>query len=88
MINDHLGNELHKLYLLVLQFILPYFTNLNLEMQSEAPKIHELYRKVELLCRTVLGMFVKQSHLRECDSLQTVSYKNSNYIVSMENICL
>lgn len=35
-----------KLFLQFLDFILPFFTNLNKEMQSESPKIHLIYKNV------------------------------------------
>lgn len=57
-INRSIQNVYQKLYLYFLDYILPMVTDLNLEMQSEKPKIYLLYSKVETLFKTVIEMFI------------------------------
>lgn len=47
------------LYLQFLKFILPYFHDLNKEMQSESPKLYILYEKVFATYKTILECFIK-----------------------------
>lgn len=52
-----------ELYLEFLNFVLPYFNNLNKEMQSESPKPYLLYEKVFTTYKTILECFVKPQYL-------------------------
>lgn len=61
LIYKQINNVFNYLFLLFLKMILPYFTDLNKEMQSETSKIHELYGKIANLCRCIMEMFVKMS---------------------------
>ncbi|XP_069363479.1 SCAN domain-containing protein 3-like [Maniola hyperantus] len=52
-----------ELYLEFLNFVLPYFNNLNKEMQCESPKLYLLYEKVFTTYKTILECFVKPQYL-------------------------
>ena len=45
-IHELLSDPINKLYLDFLSYVLPYFTDLNKEFQSETTKIHVLYWKI------------------------------------------
>jgi len=67
--------------------ILPYFTDLNKDMQSERPKIYE-YGKIANLCRCIMEIFIDKNYIKQCKSLQTVQYKNSHSFVPLQNLDL
>lgn len=54
-----------KLYYHFLDFVLPYFNALNLEMQSENVKIHTLYQKIENVLKTFLDCYLKKDYLEK-----------------------
>lgn len=70
-----LNNPLFKLYLQFLQFILPLFNDLNREMQSEKPKIHILYERLESLYKLLLKNYIKPKYLEET-SIENIQFKN------------
>lgn len=46
-----------------LDFILPLHTKLNIEYQSQNPKIHTIYLKMELTYKILLGCYIKRQYL-------------------------
>lgn len=84
---DGLRNPSVKLYLHFLDFILPFFANLNIEMQSEHIKIHTLYKNVENVLRTILECFIKRAHL-DRTSMENIEYKNPRQFVEIEDMYL
>lgn len=73
------------MYLLFLDFVLPLVTNLNLEMQSEKPKIYILYAKVHSLFKTILELFVKTSCFKGKDITQ-IDYKCPPNFLSFNDV--
>lgn len=80
-----LKNIFNKMYLQFLDFILPYITDLNKEMQAEKPKIYTLYSRVESVYRSILEMFIKKESL-ELTPLESINYKNPDNLLPMEQI--
>lgn len=64
-----------KLFLQFLEFILPFFNNLNKEMQSESVKIHVLYKNISNILKTIFDCFIKRNYLINTP-LESVQYKN------------
>jgi hypothetical protein len=83
-------NKMHdvfsKLYLQFLDFILPYMTDHNKEMQLKTPKIHILYSRVECVYKTIREMFTKKEYLQKTLPLSNIDYKNPHNIRLVEDI--
>ena len=62
-IHELLSNPINKLYLDFLSYVLPYFTDLNKEFQSETTKIHVLYWKISQVYKTILDCYIKSDIL-------------------------
>lgn len=77
-----------KIYLEFLDYILPYFNDLNREMQSETSKIHLLYRTISDTTKTLLDTFLKPDYLSRIATLDKIQYKCPHNYKSLENIYL
>lgn len=82
-----LKNPSFKLYLEFLDFALPLFNQLTLEMQSESVKIHVLYQRVETILKTLMGCFLTSDYIRVTD-LQNLDFKNPRNFLKIEDIYL
>lgn len=60
-----------ELYLEFLNFVLPYFNDLNKEMQSESPKLYLLYEKIFTTYKTILQCFLKPEYLELTEQEKT-----------------
>ncbi|RVE46071.1 hypothetical protein evm_009295 [Chilo suppressalis] len=60
-----------ELYLEFLNFVLPYFNDLNKEMQSESPKLYLLYEKIFITYKTILECFLKPEYLELTEQEKT-----------------
>lgn len=65
------------IYLQFLKFTLPYFHDLNREMQSESPKLFVLYEKVFATFKTILECFIKSQCLELSDEEKEASTDHS-----------
>ncbi|CAH1969775.1 unnamed protein product [Acanthoscelides obtectus] len=84
-INSMLNNPLNKIYLLLLEYILPTFTNLNLEFQSEKPKICNIYPQMLSACKFLLSCFLKPDYLIN-KGLEYIQYHNPENFLSIDEI--
>lgn len=84
---EKLNNPLFKLYLQFLQYILPLFNDLNREFQSEKPKIHILYDRLESQYKLLLKNYIKPLYL-EKTLVENVQFKNSNNYLDNDLIYL
>lgn len=80
-----LNDPTTKLFLQFLDFVLPFFTNLNKEMQSESPKIHILYKNVTNILKTIYDCFINRNILNTT-SVENVDYKNPRNFLPIEDI--
>ncbi|XP_055923771.1 general transcription factor II-I repeat domain-containing protein 2B-like [Eupeodes corollae] len=69
-----LNDPVHYMYLCFLSFVLPFFTKLNKCMQSEKPKIQDMYKEVTTALKSLLSCFIKKSYI------DTTNIKNIDYI--------
>lgn len=60
-----------EIYLEFLNFVLPYFNDLNKEMQSESPKLYLLYEKNFITYKTILECFLKPEYLELTEQEKT-----------------
>jgi len=78
-------NPVNKLYLEFLEYILPIFNDLNLEFQSEAPKIYLLYDNIENAYRTLLSCYMNPEYLKTTD-VTKIQYRNPTNYMSLEKL--
>lgn len=81
-IPQSINNPTRKLYLQFLEYILPLFINLNVQMQSEKPQIKNLYTSVTTAAKTILDCFIKPEVLRN-KSVCDVDFRNPRSMLSL-----
>lgn len=80
-----LNDPTSKLFLQFLDFVLPFFTNLNRNMQSESPKLHRIYRDVCNVLKTILDCFIKRDYLINTP-LEQIDFKNPRNYMPLEEV--
>ncbi|XP_030756273.1 uncharacterized protein LOC115888841 [Sitophilus oryzae] len=89
LINEKMQNIFCKLYLQFLDFILPYATDLNKEMQSEKPKICKLYCSIETVYKVVLQFFIKDAvYEKNRDVFYKIDIYNPHNLKSIDDVDL
>lgn len=86
ILND-LRDPLTKPFLQFLQFVLPLFNNLNKEMQSEKPKIHNLYNSISSSYKVLLEYFIKREII-ETQPLRAINYRDPGNFLPLEELYL
>lgn len=86
-ISEKLDDPLTKVYFQFLEYILPFFVNINLEMQSEDIKIHLIYARVSTFYKTLLENFMDSDYIRKTD-VQNIDFKDKKYNLALNNIYL
>lgn len=87
IIYNKFQNVFYKLYLQFLDYILPYMTDLNKQMQSEKPQIYILFEKVQLVYKTVLEFFIKPECFKTKE-YALIDYKNPHNLLDLNEIYL
>jgi len=82
---DSLSNPFNLLYLQFLAFVLPFFVDLNIEMQSEGIKIHLVYNRIGTLYKGILECYIKKDYIRN-KKLYEIQYKNPSYYLHENNL--
>lgn len=80
LILDKFNNPEIELYHTFLYYILPIVNKLNIEFQSEKPKIHLLYETISSLFKTILKNYLKNKYV---DSINIFKINPRN----VYNIC-
>lgn len=75
----------NKLYFQFLEYVLPFFNQLNREMQSESPKIHNLFEKVTTVLRTIFDCFLKRDYI-VTTPIANIDFKNPRNFLPLENM--
>lgn len=86
-IQNLLENPVNKLYLEFLEYVLPIFNNMNLEFQSERPKIQVLYSQMANAYKLLLSFYIKPEYLNKTE-LKILQYRNPEYFVPIEKVYL
>lgn len=86
-IHIKLINPIYNFYLKFFEFVLPIFTNLNLEFQSQKPKIHQIYNKMSAAYRTLLDCYIKPDYLKKYD-ISEIHYRNPIHYLPNDQIYL
>ncbi|XP_066990850.1 zinc finger protein 862-like [Macrobrachium rosenbergii] len=84
---DNLKDPRNRLYLEFLDFILPYFNNLNKQMQAESPQIYTLHEAVCNLCRNLMDCYMNEDYLRKT-SVENVQYQDPRHFMPLQNMYL
>ena len=79
-LSEALKNPQNKLYFLFLNYVLNIINKLNIEFQSELPKVHVLYKRVSELYRSILRNFIKKSHLDNTELSKVNWYNPTNFL--------
>ncbi|XP_072384804.1 zinc finger BED domain-containing protein 5-like [Diabrotica undecimpunctata] len=75
-----LNDPCTKLFLQFLEFSLPFFNTINKEMQSESPKLYNLYNRVTSVLKSIFDCFIKREYLNKTQ-IENVEYEDpSNYL--------
>lgn len=74
-IHANLIQDKYKLYCLFLQYTMPIFNKLNVELQEGAPKVHLLLERLEDFLRQLLMRFVKPAILMKAASPQECDFR-------------
>nr|CAH7717430.1 unnamed protein product [Callosobruchus chinensis] len=82
---NSLNNPVMRIYLEFLEYVLPIFTNLNLEFQSESPKIHILYERMATTYKTILQCYMKSDYVNNTD-VSAIQYRNPDHFKPLEDI--
>lgn len=87
IILDRLTNPLTLMYFEFLDFVLPFFIDLNIEMQSTTVKIHVVYDKVGSLYKEILNCYMKKDYIctKEVNEIQ---YRNPEFFLDLKDIYL
>nr|CAI5869733.1 unnamed protein product [Callosobruchus analis] len=77
-----------EIYLSFLCYILPLINKLNLEFQSEKPKIHILFERIMTLYKTILKCFLKNNYVDRAKSINDINPLNVYEYLKNEEIYL
>lgn len=72
-----------KLYLDFLAYVLPFFNNLNVIMQSEKPKIHKIFDEVVCTLKTIMECFIRPEKIT---NVYEIEYKNPGNFLNINDI--
>lgn len=61
--------------------------NLTLEFQSEKPKIHSVYFKMEAAYKTILECYIQNNYLKSLD-VSKIQYRNPDHFVKINEVYL
>lgn len=83
-ISNYFDDPKNQLYLEFLCFILPTIVDVNLEFQSETPKLYLLYNRIASAYKFILQCYIKPNILNHTD-IAALQYRNpENYLPSEE----
>lgn len=83
---DVLMNPVTEMLFGFLSYILPMISNLNLEFQSEQPRIFSLYGRMEQVRSTIMKNFIKNEYVHDKTLHQKNGHRNPNYFLDDENV--
>jgi hypothetical protein len=75
----------NKLYLQFLNHILPTIQDMNVEFQSEKPKLHYLYSRIETAFRTILDCYIDPKYFKT-KNVTELQYRNPTNYTKIENV--
>ncbi len=84
---NRLRNPMTKLYLLFLEYVLPFFNKLNKQMQAESTQVHVLYSSVSSTLKTILGCYMEPGYLNKTQ-LTEIKYRDPGKFLPLDKVYL
>lgn len=85
IIHNRLSDPINLCYLEFLECVLPYVVDVNLEFQSEKPKVYLLHLRMSTLFKTIAEFYLKPEYLNKT-AIENVDYKNPRNFLNLENM--
>lgn len=82
-----LNCKVTKLYFEFLSYALTLFTDLNIEFQSEAPKVQTLYNKIKQVYITLLDNYLKPTYIKNTPT-ENIQFRNPHNFLPLPEIYL
>lgn len=82
-----LKDPLTKCFLEFLEFVLPFFNNMNKEMQSSNPKIHKMHANLSSIYKTLLECFIKREVILTTP-IEKINFKNPHNYHQLTDVYL
>lgn len=80
-----LRNHMNLIYLKFLKFILPFVNEVNVEFQSEKPKIHRLYQRMESTFKTIAAFYLDEDYVEKTD-VRFLQFEDPTKFVDLKKI--
>lgn len=80
-----LNNKINKMYLQFLSYTLKLVNTINIEFQSEKPRLHQLLPRVSSTYRQILKNYLKIDYVNRTE-LSKISVRNPENFVALENV--
>ncbi|CAH1153894.1 unnamed protein product [Phaedon cochleariae] len=80
-----LNNQEYKIYFLFLSYVLELITKVNIELQSETPKLPIFLNRITTLYKTILKCFIKKTLIQKIET-EYIDVNNPSNYVSLENV--
>lgn len=84
---QRLSTPVTKLYLMFLDFILPFFDNLDKQMQSESSQIHVIHNAIGVTLKAIFECYLEDSYIK-ATSLKAIDYKDETKFKPLEEMYL
>ncbi|KAJ8914868.1 hypothetical protein NQ315_014881 [Exocentrus adspersus] len=85
---EKLNNYEYELYLNFIAHVLPMVNKLNIEFQSETPKIHLLFERITSLYKTILKYYLKRQYVDNINNILKLNPLNAYEYLPNDNIYL
>ncbi|CAH0551284.1 unnamed protein product [Brassicogethes aeneus] len=86
LILEGLNDPKYKIYLLFLSYVLKFINEMNIEFQSEKPKLYYLLSRMKELYKILLKSFIKKSVIDKAVSIEKVNVSNPINYIPLEEI--
>lgn len=82
-----LNNNINKMYLYFLSYILKIINNINIEFQSERPRLHQLLPRVSAIFKQILKNYLKLNYVNNTET-NKIEIRNPSNFLPLENMYL
>lgn len=83
---EKMSNPYTIMYLEFLEYVLPFVNKVNVEFQSEKPKIFTLYRKMESMYLTIVEWFIKDECMK--NDAKSLNHREVTNMRKLEDVYL
>nr|CAI5857821.1 unnamed protein product [Callosobruchus analis] len=82
---DCLNNPVIRICLEFQEYVLPIFSDLNVEFQSESPKIDTLQERMATTYETIIQCYMKLDYVNNTD-VSAIQYRNQDHFRPLEDV--